>query len=636
MKRIIFLSTILLIPALLNSCRDDVLDLSPLDKVDRGIILTSEEGVRIFLANLYYQTPFEDFAYNHTGFHGALTNNMGILHDAQCGNAVNSEANFLDPGAPSWWEPGYALNRDINLLLETIPTIEALSNDKKNELAGEAHFLRAFNYFALAKRYGGVAIIREYQPYTPAIESLKVPRSTEKETWDFVMSECDEAAKYLPPARTGNDTRRATKWTACALKSRAALHAASVAKYGSKAPLSGEAVALGLVGIDAALANHYYELCIDASAAIMEGGAHRLYKPNPATAEEAANNLLALFQDPNVAPEEAMFCVGYGDPGVAGHSIDFWSNPSQTSDGAHHPGRVNPTLDLVDVYESYVTPGQSAPVVTTADGNVNDYNGYNRSQTYLHFDTPYDIFKNKDARLWATVILPGTVWKGATIRMQAGYIEPDGTPVIEAVKASITVNGVAYHTFGADAWQDYSGFDQQHADVMTRTGFSFKKFLSPVPVEGQSALGRSTQDWMEFRYAEVLLNYAEAVVESGYSANDAQTKAKDALNATRQRAGHTTDIPLTIDNVQRERRVELAFENKRWWDLIRRREFHEVFNNNIQKALCPVLDLRVAPPKYIFIRKHIIRAVPITFPEYRYYHAIPGIGSNGLIQNPNY
>jgi hypothetical protein len=249
---------------------------------------------------------------------------------------------------------------------------------------------------------------------------------------------------------------------------------------------------------------------------------------------------------------------------------------------------------------------------------------------------PYDIFKDKDARLWATVVLPGTEWKGVTINIQAGYIQPDGTPVIEADKASIVVDGVTYHTFGADAWKSYSGFDQQHLAEMTRTGFSFKKFLSPAPVDGNKDLGYSTNDWMEFRYAEVLLNYAEAVVESGYTADNAQSTARNAVNATRRRAGHTVDIPLTLENVLRERRVELAFENKRWWDLIRRREFHEVFNNTVQKALCPVLDLREGTPQYIFVRKYIIREIPLTFDPRMYYSPIPGIGSNDLVQNPQY
>ncbi len=621
---------------LFTSCREDIMDLKPLNKVSSETLLANEDGIRVYLANLYYQAPFEDFTYNRIGFHTGLHNTVGIHPDAQTGNAVNSEFNHLVDGQNfPWWDAGYKFNRDVNLLIKEIPNITTLSEEKKNEILSEAHFLRAFGYYGLAKRYGGVPIISEFQEYTPDVEQLKVPRSTEKETWDFVMSECDEAIKYLPSTRGGNDARRATKWAAYALKSRAALHAASVAKYWSKSPFSGEAVSAGLVGMDPSLADHYYKLCIEASKAVMDGGVHGLYKPNPSSVDEAVDNLMKLFQDPNVAPEEAILLYGYGKPG-SGHSIDFWYSPNQTADGSPHPGRMNPTLELVDTYESYSNPGHDAPIVTTEDGNIHDYNGYNGSTSYLRFDTPYDIFKDKDARLWSTVILPGTEWKGEVINIQAGFIKPDGTQVIEADKASIVVNGVTYHTFGADAWKEYSGFDQQHLAEMTRTGFSFKKFLSPTPVDGNNSLGFSTNDWMEFRYAEILLNYAEAVVESGYTENSAQNVAKNALNATRRRAGHTVDIPLTLQNVLRERRVELAFENKRWWDLIRRREFHEEFSNTIHKALCPVLDLRVSPPKYIFVRKYIIRGIPLSFDRKMYYGPIPGIGSNDLIQNPQY
>ncbi len=145
---------------------------------------------------------------------------------------------------------------------------------------------------------------------------------------------------------------------------------------------------------------------------------------------------------------------------------------------------------------------------------------------------------------------------------------------------------------------------------------------------------QSTTDFIEFRFAEILLNYAEAVVESGQG--DAVQAAK-YLNDIRKRAGHTTDIPLTVDNVQRERRVELAFENKRFWDLIRRREYHTEFNNRFMHALLPLRDLRALPAeKYIFVRANVPNTNPKTFETKAYYRYIPGIGSNGLVQNPQY
>lgn len=617
---------------LAGGCKN-VLDLRPLDKLESETIFGSPEGTRIYLANLYGQLPIEDFSFGRLGFNTANENTGGIAPATQTDEAANSEfSHLLDGGGNfQWWDPGYKLIRDINLLLETIPTVTTMSEADKAELIGEGHFLRAYTYFALAKRYGGVPLIVQVQQYTPDVESLKVPRNTEKETWDFVLAECDAAIENLPASRT-SDNRRATKWVAYALKSRVALHAASLAKYWSKAPLSGPAVSQQLVGIDPSEADRYYQICIEASRKIMDESPFELYKPTPSSPEEAAANYMEMFQNPNSATSEVIFIKGYTNPGSSGHSYDFWFNPNQTSEGSPHPGRMNPTLEFVDSYESYSNPGQSSPIVTTTDGNVSDYNGYNPSKNYLRFDTPYDIFKDKDARLWATVILPGTEWKGKTIVIQGGYIQPDGTAKIET-KESIQVNGRTYYTYGAADWTGYSGFEV-YLGNMTRTGFSFKKFLSPNPVPPN--LTYSTTDWIEFRYAEILLNYAEAVVESNYTANDAQAVAKGALNSIRKRAGHTVDIDLTLENVLRERKVELAFENKRYWDLVRRREFHEKFNNTIRKALVPVLDLRVSPAKYIFVRKNVSRENPLTFPTNFYYAHIPGVGANGLIQNPQY
>lgn len=629
-KYIILLSAFLSMTAF--SCKD-VLDLKPLDKLDSETLFSTPEGVRIYLANLYGQLPIEDFSYGRLGFNTANQNTGGIAPATQTDDAANSEfSHLLDGGGNfQWWDPGYKLIRDINLLLETIPTIASLTEIDKSQIISEGHFMRAYTYFALAKRYGGVPIIKEVQQYTPDVESLKVPRSTEKETWDFVLQECDAAIANLPVTRT-SDNRRANKWVAYALKSRVALHAASIAKYWSKAPLSGEAVNQGLVGMNSSLANTYYEICIQASKAIMEQGGFGLHKPTPSSPEEATANYMEIFQNPNGASNEIIFLKGYAIQGSSGHSYDFWFNPNQTTDGAPHPGRMNPTLDFVDLYENYANPGVSAPIITTADGNINDYNGYNASKTYLRYDTPYDIFKGKDARLWATVILPGTEWKGKTIVIQGGYIQPDGVAKIET-KESIAVNGKTYYTYGAAEWTGYSGFEV-YLGNMTRTGFSFKKFLTPSALP--PSLLASTNDWIEFRYPEILLNYAEAVVESNYSADDAKTKAKNAINAIRRRAGHTVDIDLSLSNVLRERRVELAFENLRYWDLIRRRDFHEKFNNSIRKALVPILDLRVSPAKYIFVRKNLSRENPLTFPTNFYYCHIPGIGSNGLVQNPQY
>ena len=99
----------------------------------------------------------------------------------------------------------------------TIPTLTSITEQQKNEINAETHFLRAYTYFALAKRYGGVPIIKEPQEYNGNIEELRVPRNTEKDTWDFVLEECDQAVSLFGDANE-NDVLRANKWVALALK----------------------------------------------------------------------------------------------------------------------------------------------------------------------------------------------------------------------------------------------------------------------------------------------------------------------------------------------------------------------------------------------------------------------------------
>jgi starch-binding outer membrane protein, SusD/RagB family len=621
----------------LISCNDDFLELRPKDKLDGEAMFADPAGVRTYMANLYYQLPIEDFLFfrsaNAFNFNPGDANNSGIVPAIDTDNAIHSEHNISHgQGQYRWWDPAFKLIRDVNILTETIPGL-SIEEEEKNKMIGESAFIKAYAYYALAKRYGGVPIIDELQKYEGNVEDLKIPRSTEKETWDYVMAKCDVAIENLPDEWPGGE-RRATKWVAYALKSRAALHAASVAKYWSKAPLSGTAVDLKLAYMDASDANSYYEHCIKASEAIMSSGKFSLFRPDPTSPEEAAENYRLLFEDPNTALEEVMFIKGWSLPGTnRGHNYDIWFSPNQVANGWPHPGRLNPTLELVDTYESYSNPGESSPVITTTDGNVNNYNGFDLNREYLRFETPYEIFKDKDARLWGTTVLPGTEFKGEEIIIQGGLVLPDGSTMMET-KNSYEHKGTTYYTYGAPDWPQYSGFDT-YGGNMTRTGFSFKKFLnSKQPIV--PAWNQSTTDWIDFRYAEVLLNYAEAVVESGYSANNAQTKAANAINDLRKRAGHTVDISLTLENVLRERRVELAFENKRLWDLVRRRDFHTTFNNLVRHALVPLLDLRVDPPQYIFVRKQVSRESQKTFLEKFYYRPIDGVNSNELIQNPEY
>src|SRR5690606_23196214 len=127
-------------------------------------------------------------------------------------------------------------------------------------------FIRAYTYFALAKRYGGVPIIQRVLNYPDeSIEELQVPRSSEEETWDAIASDFDYAIAAMDeksPRSTAN------KYVAAAYKSRAMLYAGSIAKYNT-ITLSDDFNSQ-VCGIPAARAVDYFKQSYDA-AKLLEG-----------------------------------------------------------------------------------------------------------------------------------------------------------------------------------------------------------------------------------------------------------------------------------------------------------------------------------------------------------------------------
>jgi len=642
MKKIIYIlfATVLMIPAV--SC--SYLDVKPTDKVSADALFSSEEGIEAFLANLYYQMPIEAFDFNpqttpsgySQGFHynDGDPNNNGRFAWVLTDDCISSQHQDCGgDGDYGWWGPAYQLNNDVNSFFASIEGLTTISEEVKAELLGQAWFIRGQLYFALARRYGGVPIIEKVGDVND-VESLKIPRTTEVETWKYVLKCFDEAASRLDEEGNGYNTK-ASKWVALAYKSRAALHAASVGKFWYKCPLSGNAVEQKLVGgfTDEDVA-FFYQECIDASKQLIDCGKFSLYCPNPASPEEATENIIHLFQKPQDALCESIFVKGFVKKGRKyGSNQDSWGNPAQTSGAWPHPGRFNPSLEFAENFERYDNPGHSAKFVTY-EGDSYDYDGYNSSRQYYQFDDPQKMFEGKDARLAATVILPGSTWKKTKIVIQAGIITTSGEVKMDVdgdIKAEyIDAKGNVNYQFGANDQKFFSGFST-NAGNNTRTGFGFRKYLDPNYESSGSVWNESTTDWMDIRFAEILLNYAEAWAESGKGEFGL---AKECLNRTRRRAGHTVDIEPTIENILRERRAELSMENARTWDLVRRREYHLKFDGYKRGSLSPVLDLRTG--KYIFVREYVQKTDFMRYLDRFYYKGIPGTSNNACVQNPQH
>ena len=640
------------------------LELEPLDKVSPDQLLETEGGVKALLANIYTMIPMEDFNYrpnagfNQRGYDGVNeTTNLAFLTD---------EATRSDGGVGIGYEGfnywPYGDIRQVNIFMQNVEKAKeagTISVADADRMTGEAHFARAYMYYGLVKRYGGVPLIDKVQDDDYADGgpgAAAVPRSTELDTWKFVLNECTLAAATLPDATSGSDLYRVTKWAAYALKSRVALHAASVAKYWNLAPLAGEAVTQKLVGgMTSADADAFYKECIEASKFLIENSGKSLYKPAPATVKEAASNFQALFL--NDQNEEVIFSKAYlnGTTNTnQGHSYAQFNILPQVNPGALKYGRFNPMLEIVDLFEDYTDDGtgKSAKIVTRTDGNEDAYipNFHNMNNAsvvntlmsvpFVKYNDLYEPFANKDARLLASVVVPGSSYAGTEIIIQGGFIK-DNNSYVAYSNESTQKNGTTYYALGAEGETMFSGFNNVNSGEdanWTATGFGVRKYMPEGESMSPDRLS-STTSYIDMRLAEVYLNYAEAVVENGSGFGDKEL-AENYLNALRRRAGHTDRISLTLESVLKERRVEMAFEGKRFWDMNRRREFHTEFSNNrIRKALVPMLDLRGAEPKYVFARVNYFGDETRggrTFQNINYYRGIPNIATNGLVQNPGH
>ena len=640
------------------------LELEPLDKVSPEQLLETEGGVKALLANIYTMIPMEDFNYrpnagfNQRGYDGVNeTTNLAFLTD---------EATRSDGGVGIGYEGfnywPYGDIRQVNIFMQNVEKAKeagTISVADADRMTGEAHFARAYMYYGLVKRYGGVPLIDKVQDDDYANGgpgAVAVPRSTELDTWKFVLNECTLAAATLPDATSGSDLYRVTKWAAYALKSRVALHAASVAKYWNLAPLAGEAVTQKLVGgMTSADADAFYKECIEASKSLIENSGKSLYKPAPATVKEAASNFQALFL--NDQNEEVIFSKAYlnGTTNTnQGHSYAQFNILPQVNPGALKYGRFNPMLEIVDLFEDYTDDGmgKSAKIVTRTDGNEDAYiaNFHNMNNAsvvntlmsvpFVKYNDLYEPFANKDARLLASVVVPGSSYAGTEIIIQGGFIK-DNNSYVAYSNESTQKNGTTYYALGAEGETMFSGFNNVNSGEdanWTATGFGVRKYMPEGESMSPDRLS-STTSYIDMRLAEVYLNYAEAVVENGSGFGDKEL-AGNYLNALRRRAGHTDRISLTLESVLKERRVEMAFEGKRFWDMNRRREFHTEFSNNrIRKALVPMLDLRGAEPKYVFARVNYFGDETRggrTFQNINYYRGIPNIATNGLVQNPGH
>jgi hypothetical protein len=569
------------------------MNISPLNILTSDDIFQSASGINAYMASLYSQLPSEDFL-----FPGDPAKHLSNQTDEAIGDYATQLSVIPDGTWYPWW--GYNNIRNVNDLIDKLPTAN-IPDENRNILLGEAKFIRAFYYFGLVKRYGGVPIIKVVQQFTGNnLSELQVPRDKEQDVWDFIATDLDEAVSLLPET---NIKGKADKYTALALKSRAMLYAASKAKYGS-------VMLNGIDGIPSSEANKYWQASYDAAALVINSGKYSLYNKNP----DKELNFTQLFIETD-NPED-IFSVYYTYPDKI-HSYDAAFLPFGARGTGGWGSNMGPTLEMVEQFE-YIDGTSGTLKLNNPDG------------TPIFYAKATDLFLNKDPRLQATVIVPFASYRGILIDVQAGIY--DQGVKWEAGDYKSLYNPTTHQPDNTNGTLHIVGFSGFGGQEVTQTGFYIRKYLD-YNMDRTQASTRSTQRWMVFRYGEILLNYAEAAVELNKISD-----AKLATNLIRDRAGIKLldDSEVTIDRVRHERLVELAIENHRWWDYRRWQISDKVMNNTMFTALKPYWDIQANAYRF---EKGNAGNWTKTFAVKVYYEKIDPaeIAKNPLlIQNPNY
>lgn len=537
----------LLFVLILSGCSDYLDKEQTSGIITPDLVWTNPKAIDAVLVNLYdglkldeHNDWFSD-AYRHMNITTFSDEAQGSFQKDPMFDNGNATYTYNDYVTEDKFADRYTHIRRTNEFLLQLESTTALKENDKLLLDAEVRFIRALHYFSLAKRYGGVPILTKPQEYDPSnIASLQVPRNKEVEVYDFIINESKAAAQVLPAERSNVGKFRGTKGAAWALCSRAALYAGSIAKYGT---VKNE----GLVGIDAGEAKRLFTESYNASKEIFALKEYELFNKK----EDKSENFYEMFSKGSGDNAEFIFQKQYNVAGGKGHDWDKRNAPFSYRGSGWGCGMA-PTLELVEAFE-YTDGSDGKLKIYEADG-----------VTLRRFDNPYDLFKNKDPRLFASVYLPGSPCQDTNIEWRRGVIAPDGTKHQAKAQPSedntVIIDGVKYNSSGKDGGADVGD--------ASKTGFYQKKFFDETLTDMN--MGKSETPWVVFRLGEIYLNLAEACIELGGK----NQEAMDAINALRDRAGIAPLKNIDIEKVRQERRVELAFEKHRFWDMKRWRIAH--------------------------------------------------------------
>lgn len=283
--RYIILSAFVLV---LTAC-DNWLSPSDSTALSEQQTYSSVATINSMSANLYSRLRYEQSFTQDNETYDLCSWDEAINNSAYWANIGNKNADYRQ-----YYD--YTLVRDLNKHIHCLQTSvgATVSLDHQRYFLAEARYMRAYTYFILVSRMGGVPLLTEVQEYTTDTKSLAKPRNKEYEIYDFILGELDSIATDLNLAAAGTTTR-ATMGSALALKCRAALYAGTIAYNYDKSATKGLVLSGLETGIPRDKADGYLKQCIDAYRSLKSMGVYSL-APDYGALFQAESNSEVIFE----------------------------------------------------------------------------------------------------------------------------------------------------------------------------------------------------------------------------------------------------------------------------------------------------------------------------------------------------
>lgn len=551
---------------LLGQTSCDPLGIEPTTMVDENRFWENAQLSRSYVNNFYTWSP--------------VTANQEFTSEQWSDNAIgNDEKDFGGYNQKYFtrrqYDPSTSVNnftvpfdeqykkiRSVNLGIERIGNSGVVEESTRNQLLAECYFFRAWLYFELEQYWGSVPYIDKSMT---VVEETMIPRCTREELFDYMLKDLDTAADYFTKTSKTPEVGMVTADAVQTFKSRVALYAACAAEASEKGlyeSMNAGAESKALFRF-AKPSRGYYQVAFDAAKNVLGK-----YTLQPEYAD------LFNVQNAQTSPESIwpmMFNLsnrsGFNPTGKNGPDHYYYGG----RDGASNPSwdfrsGLFPTQDLVDCYyQKDAADGKWKQWWKTKQAMVDmggtiDAEGNFKAQTADY----KKMYEDRDKRFYATIVYDGS-YLGPEREMYLIGTWIDNSDEENSYKYS------ALHTGFRSTIKLQAPVNR--ASAQTITSYYPRKYSILDKFNNDGSLNKEQRSCCYFmlRYAEVLLNYAEAAIKLGN-----EGEALSRINEIRNRAGLDNFDAAVVghdlwEEYKLQRRLEFALEvpGQRYYDLLR-------------------------------------------------------------------